>query len=135
MNAVAMYLIVIIIAVLACAVYVLRRGKKDGVHTVPPRAAAAHPIQVPREQYDRLMADEPEDLVIDRQPRAQREFTTKLDEPPVDTGPDTVSWAMSPSRPHTNDRHCLVCGAKPGEPCRTLSTGKPTHIHAARMRD
>ena len=33
------------------------------------------------------------------------------------------------------DVHCLTCGAKPGERCRTLKTRRITDIHAARWND
>lgn len=167
MKVVIVFVLLLIIAALVVALSrVWRKGKKQGMTHIPP--LGAHPIRVPREDYDKLMADEPEDVEdamnaeedIMRRRRLHAASlgkdsvgTTSAERPSEhglglfqhdarrwvdkDTDPPTEAWSMTdPFRPldSRNSRTCPVCSAGPEQVCHTLTTHKPTKMHAARTK-
>lgn len=142
MKVVIMLVLLLLIAVLVVALSrVWRKGRRGMTHIPPAGVAAAHPIRVPRGDYDRMMSDEPEDVEVDAEEdimRRRRLHADSLGKHSTDPGPITETWDMRPHppyQPHSNGLTCPVCQADPGVPCRTLTTHKPTKMHAARTKD
>lgn len=134
MKVVIVFVLLLIIAVLVVALSrVRRKGKRRSTTLIPPPGvAAAHPILVPREMTEEVRPSLEAEVALRR-----REHADSLGKEPVETGPPTEAWSMTdPFRPldSRNSRTCPVCSAGPDQVCHTLTTHKPTKMHAARTK-